>query len=504
MRSGVQGLVNEVIGYGIGAVVNRGLGIVIAFIYPILLNRDEYGRLDVIFSVPPLLFLLFLIGFDSTLARFFYEHEDIAERRRLVSTAFFTVIGFTLLSVSVLFMVSGPLALWLFGEPQYVLYFRLVLAAMPFALAHVIQTAILRLDRRIHTYNLISAGHLILSALVGILSILIFKIGVAGVLLGFILSNAATSVIGIFLNRRYLSLAPAFDRLKELLRFGLPLVASGTAYWFIGYVNRPMLAHRVSADDLGLFAIASGGVNVMAILIGAFRNAWQPFAFSIMDREDSGRVYGRTLTVFTFAATMIAVCGSLFAPEALILINAYTHKNWSGAAPSVGPLAMGILFNAMYFVVQTGIYIARRTSAIAWTMASAAVVAVLANIMLIPAYGILGAAIATALGHLTALVALYVIAQRIAPIPYQPVKITLTIFSAIIVVVLAGRLPVDSVVEGLLYKIALLILYIAALLAMRVITSRDLRMFWNVIQSALGSIRNHIRTNRKGNHADRY
>jgi O-antigen/teichoic acid export membrane protein len=112
MRAGVQGLVNAVIGYGMGAAVNRGLGIVVACIYPILLNRDQYGRLDVIFSVPALLSVVFLIGFDSTLARFFYEHENLAERRHLVSTAFYTVLSFTLLSVGILLLLSKPLALW--------------------------------------------------------------------------------------------------------------------------------------------------------------------------------------------------------------------------------------------------------------------------------------------------------------------------------------------------------------------------------------------------------
>ena len=108
MRPGLQGLVNEVIGYGMGTAVNRVLGIVVACIYPILLNRDEYGRLDVIFSVPTLLVGVFLIGFDSTLARFFYEQEDAIQRKRLVSTALYTVVSFSLVVVGILLIVSRP------------------------------------------------------------------------------------------------------------------------------------------------------------------------------------------------------------------------------------------------------------------------------------------------------------------------------------------------------------------------------------------------------------
>jgi hypothetical protein len=64
--------------------------------------------------------------------------------------------------------------------------------------------------------------------------------------------------------------------------------------------------HKVPAEDIGLYAIASGAVGMMALLIGAFRNAWQPFAFSIMGYEGAQAVYGRTLTLFTVVAASIA------------------------------------------------------------------------------------------------------------------------------------------------------------------------------------------------------
>ena len=503
MPKGFQGLINEVVGYGMGAMLNRALGILIACVYPILLNRDEYGRLDVIFSVPTLLAILFLIGLDSTLARFFYEGSDKTQRNRLVSTVFYTVIGITIPLVGILLVASRPIALWLYNDPRYVLYLRLVLVAMPFLLASRIQMALFRFERRVHIYNLIVTFNLLLSALVGIATILIFHIGVAGILIGFLIGHAGTVIIGILTSRSYLTELPMVRNLPELLGFGLPLMFSGVAFWFIGYVNRPMLAHQVSADDLGLFAIASGGVNVMALLLGSFRNAWQPYAFSIMGDENAGRVYGRTLTLFTFLGATIAVCGTLFAPQALLFINLYTRKNWSGAASCVGPLAMGILLNAMYFVVQTGIYIARRTSVIAWTVGAAALSTLVFNSVLIPRFGIIGAAVATALGHLTALLLLYFLAQRIEPVPYQPGKLAFTLLLASIVMTLDFHFQTHKLASDLLIKIALLLSYGTLLLSVRIITLNDLRLIWNGIRSALGSIRNRVEADTEEVHANR-
>lgn len=173
MKTGVQSLVNDVVGYGMGSAVNRAIGLAVSLVYPIFPNRDEYGRMDVIYSVPYLLTVFFLFGFDSTLARFFYAQDEILSQRRLVSTAFHTVSGLSLLIVGILLLTARPLALALYKDPRYTLCFRLVVAAMPFVVAGHLNLAVLRLERRVHLHNLVVAFNQIVSALIGIGSFLL-------------------------------------------------------------------------------------------------------------------------------------------------------------------------------------------------------------------------------------------------------------------------------------------------------------------------------------------
>ncbi len=487
MRVSLQSLITEVIGYGVGVAANRILGIIVACIYPIILAQDDYGRLDVVFSIETLLMVVFCLGCDTALSRFYYEEEDVAQRRRLVSTVFYFVTGFTVLLVGLLIAFSRPLALWLYGDLHYILYFRLALISMPFAVANSLQLVVLRLEHRIHAFNWIMAGNLAIAALVGVSSVLLFKIGAAGVLIGFITGHLVSAIVGGTLNRRELSAYPLPRRLRELLGIGLPLVPSGIALWFIGFVNRPVLVHWVPATDLGLFAIASGGAGMMALILSAFRNAWQPFAFAIMGREGSEGVYGRALTLFTIVGAAFALMGSLFAPEGLLVINAITHKNWSGAASSVGPLAIGALFSIMFYIVQTGALIVRRTGLIAITMGVAALASVLFNFILIPPFGILGAAFATALGELVALVVMYRVAQRLAPIPYQPGKLMITVLASTAVLLIAYYFQTHLLWKDLPLKFALLGLYCVALLATRALTKQDLASLWKISWRSLKS-----------------
>jgi len=479
-RRSLQHLVDQVAGYGIGAVINRVLGIIVACIYPMLLSKDEYGRLDVVFSVTGLLGVVFYLGLDSSLPRFYFEEPGAGERKKLVSTIFYSVVLFSLISVGILLLASKPLALWLYEDPRYVYYFRLMLLGMPLTMASNMALVVLRLQRRVREFNMLMAANLAVAAIFGISSILLFKIGAAGVLVGFICGNAATAIAGIWSVRTEISAAPFGCEMKKLLDVGFPLAISGTAMWLVGSVNRPILVRHVPADDIGLYAIASGAIGMFGMLIAAFRNAWQPFAFSIMKQQDHPYIYARALTLFTALGTTAAAGMALFSPQVLLLINLYTHKNWSGAAPSVGPLAIGTVFSAMCIVVQTGVFIARRTRVIVIAVGIAALVNAILNFLMIPYWGIMGAAMATALGHLAALVSGYFFSQRFAPVPYPIGKLTTTLIAGAVAIAAGSMTSSGAVIRDTLVGLLILVIYCAVLFVSRTVTRDDLLILRNI------------------------
>jgi O-antigen/teichoic acid export membrane protein len=355
-----------------------------------------------------------------------------------------------------------------------------MLIAMPFTMASSISLVVLRLQRRIRAFNILMAANLVIAAFFGVSSILMFNIAAAGVLIGFISGNAAAAIAGIWIIRADIASPMLRSELKKLLDVGFPLVLSGSAMWLIGFVNRPILVRHISADDIGLYAIATGAVGMFALLVAAFRNAWQPFAFSIMGHEEYPSIYAQALTLFTALGAIAAVGLALFAPQVLLLINLYTHKNWSGAAPAVGPLALGTILSAMYSVIQTGAFIARRTGVIVITVVIAALVNALLNLLLIPDWGMLGAALATALGHLTSLIIGYYFAQRLAPIPYHVGRLVITIAVATIAVAAGSGIQSGDVLHDLLLKLMILALYCGVLFVSRTVTGDDLLLFRNI------------------------
>jgi len=86
----------------------------------------------------------------------------------------------------------------------------------------------------------------------------------------------------------------------------------------------------------------------------------------------------------------------------------------------------------------------------------------------------MGAAIATAIAHLAALVTGYFFSQRFAPFPYQLIKLITTLVGASIAIAAGSMAYSGSVVRDTLLGLLILAIYCAVLFASRAVTRDDL------------------------------
>ena len=104
----------------------------------------------------------------------------------------------------------------------------------------------------------------------------------------------------------------------------------------------------------------------------------------------------------------------------------------------VAPLAFGGVAYAAYIVMAIGVGRAKRTQ-FNWVITGvAAVVNVGLNLLLIPPYGIMGAAVATVVAYCVMFIGMTWYAQRVFPTPYQWRRV-LTAVAAAVGLLLPGR-----------------------------------------------------------------
>jgi O-antigen/teichoic acid export membrane protein len=251
-----------------------------------------------------------------------------------------------------------------------------------------------------------------------------------------------------------------FDRelLRRMNRFGLPLVPSGVALWALNFSDRFFLAHIAGQDDVGRYSLGVRIASAMVLLLVAFRTAWPAFAYSIDDDREARRTYGFVLTYLLFVACWLSLALGVLAPW-IVRVLARDDAFWAGA-DVVAPLAFaGTLWGA-YTVVSIGIGRLKRTQ-FNWVITgSAAALDVVLNVLLIPPYGIRGAAAAALTAFALMFVAMAVYAQRLYPVPYQWRRVA-TVLGAAAALTVAGR-----IVDRLDVAIALVLAYPLVLFAL--------------------------------------
>ena len=154
----------------------------------------------------------------------------------------------------------------------------------------------------------------------------------------------------------------------------------------------------------------------MVLLLTAFRLAWPAFAYSIDDEGEAKRTYAYVLTYLVALTTWVAT--------GLALLR---RRSSTGSlrlrSPSrsrvVGPLAFSTVAFAAYIVVAIGVGRAKRTQFNWVVTGAAAAVNIALNLLLIPSYGMMGAASATVAAYSTMFVGMVWWSQRIYPVPYQ-------------------------------------------------------------------------------------
>jgi O-antigen/teichoic acid export membrane protein len=239
----------------------------------------------------------------------------------------------------------------------------------------------------------------------------------------FYINLACTASITFCFWRELTGIKYVFDKalFRRMLSYSWPILILGIA----GILNQtadkilfPYIYKGENAhEQLGIYGAASKIAMIMAMIMQAFRYAYEPFVFGKARDKDNRDTYAQAMKyfiIFTLLAFLVVV-GYI---DLLKYIIAPDY--WSGlqVVPIVmaAEIMMGIYFNLSFWYKLTD-----RTIWGAWFSGSGCLVLVLGNVLFVPQYGFMACAWSGVAGYGTAMLLSYFVGQRYYPINY-PLK----------------------------------------------------------------------------------
>src|SRR3954465_13672991 len=142
-------------------------------------------------------------------------------------------------------------------------------------------TSLFRVEERSFAFLVASVANVLITIGATITLVVVLEKGPTGAVVGNVVGTLAVYLVLLGYRRYQLGLQFDTRLLREMNRFGLPLVPSALALWAITFIDRLFLSAYKGVAEVGVYSLAVRVSSVIVFLMIAFRLAWPAFAYSI-------------------------------------------------------------------------------------------------------------------------------------------------------------------------------------------------------------------------------
>jgi O-antigen/teichoic acid export membrane protein len=388
----------DLVSYGLMSGLAQASGLLLLPVLTRAFSVDEYGAVDVVATFVALCSTALQLALPNALARYWSQAAGEGERAALVVSLLLCIAGAGLAALLALVFAAEPLARWLLGTLAEGAYLQLGGAIALLTALAMIPSTVLRMQRRILAYNAVQLLATTLSVALAIGFVYGLGSGIRGVFLAQLLGAAASLALGLLLVRRLLSAQASGPALRRALAFGLPMLPGTLAAWVNAQIDRLLLLVFLGLDGVALFGVTARIASLVTFLLLVFRQAWGPYAMLLLEDPRRDRLYRDMLRYYAggFAAVGLALCA--VAPELFRWLVPEAYRGGIAILPWL--VGAGVLHHSAA-ITTLGVLVSERTAGISWASALGIAVNLGIGLLLIPRFGIAGAAFGYLAAELT-------------------------------------------------------------------------------------------------------
>ena len=476
MLEKIKELTKDTAIYGVSTIIGRFLGFLLVPFYTNVFSTYDFGVYSNIYAYIAFFNIVYIYGMDVAFMKYSSIAED-KDKKVIFSTPYILVFVTSILFSATIFLFRGSLnsLINVPGEYSYLLYY--VILILLFDTLAMIPFANLRLQRRAKKFALIKTLNIVINLVINLVLVLGYKYGIEAIFISNVIASAFSFIAVLPEIIKYLELKIDFSLLKRVLKFGIPYLPASIAATMVQVIDRPILARISGESALGIYQANYKLGIFMMLFVSMFQYAWQPFFLNNAKEENAKQIFSKILTLYLVAASMLVVFLSLFIDN-IATLDVYHGKTLIGSeflsGLSIVPVILtAYLFHGMYVNFTAGLYIKEKTQYFPLITAIGAGSNIIANLFLIPVWGITGAAIATLISYFLMALSIFIIVQRFYNIKYEYTKI----FSIFLLIGITGILYYTAIGFGeinIIEKLLILFGFSAGLLIFRVLRKKDL------------------------------
>ena len=436
--------------YLVAQALSRAVGFFMIPVYTRFISPTNYGAMELIEILASVVAMTISMGVGESMARFYYQEKDARRQNEIISTV---VIGFGVVSIPVVLFflyMSDHIASTVSSEPVYTYYMQIAFASVWFGMLVEIGYSYLRMLYKARLFVVITMSQLFSALILNIYFIVFLDMDILGIFYSTLITQAVSGLLMMAYILRATGVRVSGRVLSELVLLGMPLVPAriGTMLGFAS--NRFFLRWQSPLDpamalaQVGLFSLGHKfGLIINRFINSPFNSFWAPRRLEILlkEEEESERTIARVCTY----ATMLSLYGTLALSAGVqSLIEIIAVPSYWGAHVVVPFVALAYVALGLETHFMSGMLYKKKTLSVTYIGMIGLGVVLVWNYVMIPDFGLIGAATSNLAGFTVRVGLIYYISQRLHYIPFELGRMAVMLVVAVIMYIVSQLINTGS------------------------------------------------------------
>lgn len=487
------------------------------YLYKIVIARsfgsEVYGLFSLSIIIISMIIAFSSLGLPEGITRFisFYRaRKDIKRIKYLIKISLIGSLVSSIIVASTLFIFSEKISVNIFHNSDLIIFLKILSLTVPLVIISNIFLSTMRGFEKIKTYsilvNIVNSG----LKLFFLLLLLFFGFKINSVYYSYFLASVVMVILSFIFFKFYiypeifnsntpinLSNLKRLNLNKKLFFYSWPIMFTGTVASLFYWSDTFIIGYFMQAKDIGLYNTALPIVAILGIVPDLFMQLFFPMITKEISKKNKeivsqiSKQVGKWIIILNIPIFLIMI---LFPG---VIINLLFGAEYIPIKDVLRILAIGSMvgsFSALPISILSSI---GKTKLILFNLLSLAILNIILNFILIPKYGLTGAAIATTISFFIFAIILLIEVYhftKIIPFRRKTIRIILVSLIPLLIIFFTKDYFSSNLSYVLLTAILFVLLYSFLILIFRCLDDNDW-MIINRVKTKSSNIINNIRDN---------
>ncbi|MFC2035028.1 flippase [Chloroflexota bacterium] len=485
MQSSYQKTAKDTIYIGIAILIQFLVGLVQLPLLTKTLGAYDYGVWAQVQVTVGLILPLSILGLNNAMVRFLAAEKNKKELQEGFYSVVLVILLVNFIVALTVIIFAHPLAMNFFNGTDQIGIVRLTGILILITPVSSIYLMLIRTFQQVRRYSIITVTESCIR--VGLIAFLVLNgYGIFSVIVSLLATKALILIILFFLITSQIGIRrPHFLRIKEYLRFGLPIIPASLSFWVIRLSDRYVIGFFLGLTSVGIYSAAFTIGYYSYTIVGVLSFVLLASLSKLYDEGKMNEVKIHLSYSLKYLLTIIIpfAFGAAILAEPILMM--FSTEEIASQGHFVTPLAaLATLFLGIASIVQFILILTKKTitGATIWTITAALNIGF--NMLLVPRMGILGAAITTLFVNFLAMGFIIYYSFKEFKFSINWHFIIKSLVASIIMSLVVWLMAPQGALHTILTVMTGILIYGVILMLLRGFSKEEMRFFWGLFRQS--------------------